>query len=445
MQIRRLKWSLRSRLTAAATLVIVMLLSLAAVILVWRVHAALLATTDASVRREASDIAATARDATGPRVPSSTGTALIQVTDANGAVVASSPSIDGEPLAFPVEAPALGRALEPRTVTVRALDGAPYRVAVATPPGSPAYHVYVGLPLSEVDQSTAELATSLAAGVPLLVVAFAGLTWVFAGRALKPVENLRRQAADISVTDLHRRLDVPGTGDELQRLGATLNDLLGRLDRSLDRQRQFVADAAHELRSPVAAIQAQAEVADHVAGLTSPSPMAVESARLAHLVDDLLALARLDAQPRHRQDLLDFDEVVLSEASLVGQVAGPEIDTSGVSPVQVLGDHGQLARAVRNLMENAVRYAASRVVVSLQARRDEAVLVVCDDGPGIPEADRERILERFTRLDDTRTRSTGGVGLGLAIVNEVVAAHGGQLAVEDGAPGGRMVVRLPRA
>jgi signal transduction histidine kinase len=316
---------------------------------------------------------------------------------------------------------------------------------VATSPGSPAYHVYVGLPLSEVDQSTAELATSLAAGVPLLVVFFAGLTWVFAGRALKPVENLRRQAADISVSDLHRRLDVPGTGDELQRLGVTLNDLLGRLDRSLDRQRQFVADAAHELRSPVAAIQAQAEVADHVAGLASPSPMAVESARLAHLVDDLLALARLDAQPHHRQELLDLDEVVLGEAALVGQVAGPKIDTSGVSPAQVRGDHGQLARAVRNLMENAARYAASRIVVTLRAQEDEAVLVVCDDGPGIPEADRDRILERFTRLDDTRTRSTGGVGLGLAIVNEVVAAHGGQLAIEDGAPGARIVLRLPRA
>lgn len=441
----RMKWSLRARLTAAATLVIMLLLSVAAVLLVWRVHAALLATTDASVRREASDIAATARDATVPRIPSSTGTALIQVTDANGAVVASSPSIDGEPLAFPVEAPQTRPALEPRTVAVRALDGAPFRVVVATSPGSPAYHVYVGHPLSEVDQSTAELATSLAAGVPLLVLFFAGLTWVFAGRALKPVENLRRQAAEISVSDLHRRLDVPGTGDELQRLGVTLNDLLDRLDRSLDRQRQFVADAAHELRSPVAAIQAQAEVADHVGGATSPSPMAMESARLAHLVDDLLALARLDAQPRHRQALLDLDEVVLREAGLVGQVAGPEIDTSGVSPVQVLGDHGHLARAVRNLMDNAGRYAASRVVVSLQAHRNEAVLVICDDGPGIPEADRERILERFTRLDDTRTRSTGGVGLGLAIVSEVVAAHGGQLAVEDGAPGARLVVRLPRA
>lgn len=443
-RLRPSKWSLRARLTATATLVIVVLVSLAAVVLVWRVDTALRASTDAIVRRQASDIAATSTGSTSPQIPTSAGTALVQITDASGTVIASSASIDGEPLAFPVAVPLPGQAVETKTIAVGALDGAPYLVAAVATEGVPAFHVYVGLPLAEANRSTAELATTLAVGAPLLAVAFAVLIWVMAGRALRPVETLRRQAADIPLTDLHRRLTVPETGDELERLGATLNNLLDRLDRSLSRQRQFVADAAHELRSPVAAIRSQAEVDDHVNGLSSPSAVAVESARLTHLVDELLALARLDAEPQRRREVLDLDDVVLTEVSLMGRPDGPVIVSSGVTAVQISGDTGQLSRAVRNLLENAVRYARSRVVVTLEAQGGDAVLVVSDDGPGIPESDRSRVLERFTRLEEARTRTTGGVGLGLAIVDEVVAAHGGVLAVEDAAPGARMVVRLPR-
>ncbi len=443
-RLRPSKWSLRARLTVTATLVIVVLVSLAAVVLVWRVDTALRASTDAIVRRQASDIAATSTGSTSPQLPTSAGTALVQITDASGMVIASSASIDGEPLAFPVAVPLSGQAVETRTIAVGALDGAPYLVAAVATEGVPAFQVYVGLPLAEANRSTAELATTLAVGAPLLAVAFAVLIWVMAGRALRPVEMLRRQAADIPLTDLHRRLTVPETGDELERLGATLNNLLDRLDRSLSRQRQFVADAAHELRSPVAAIRSQAEVDDHVNGLSSPSAVAVESARLTHLVDELLALARLDAEPQRRREVLDLDDVVLTEVSLMGRPHGPVIVSSGVTAVQISGDTGQVSRAVRNLLENAARYARSRVVVTLEAQGGNAVLVVSDDGPGIPESDRSRVLERFTRLEEARTRTTGGVGLGLAIVDEVVAAHGGVLAVEDAAPGARMVVRLPR-
>lgn len=445
MRLQPRRWSLRARLTAAATLVIVVLVSLAAVVLVWRVDTALRASTDAIVRRQASDIAATSTGSRSPQVPSAAGTALIQITDDSGAVIASSASIDGEPLAFPVTAPYPEQAVKTRTVEVDALDGAPYLVAAVATNGVPSYHVYVGLPLAEANRSTAELATTLAVGAPLLAAAFAILIWVMAGRALKPVETLRRQAADIPLTDLHRRLTVPETGDELERLGTTLNNLLDRLDRSLSRQRQFVADAAHELRSPVAAIRSQAEVDDHVNGLSSPNAVAIESARLTHLVDDLLALARLDAEPRQRRDPLDLDDVVRTEVSLMGRPDGPVIVSSGVRAVQVSGDAGELSRVVRNLLENAVRYAANQVVVTLEANGSDAVLVVSDDGPGIPEGDRTRVLERFTRLDQARTRTSGGVGLGLAIVYEIVAAHGGVLAVEDAAPGARIVVRLPRS
>lgn len=444
-------WSLRARLTAAASLVILLLLGVAAGVLVWRVDAALRASTDAAVRREVEDVAGTAAGPSPPRVPSTPGTGLVQITDARGRVVASSPVIDGEPLAFrvPITSGTSGTSgthtTDPRTVPVAALDDAPYRVAAVSTGGTTTFHVYVALPLSEVNQSTTELAGALAVGVPLLAVAFAGLTWLFAGRALKPVETLRRQATDISLTDLHRRLDVPGSSDELQRLALTLNDLLERLDGSLSRQRQFVADAAHELRSPVAAIRTQAEVADHVAGLPAPSALAAESVRLTHLVDDLLALARIDAEPHYRRERVDLDDIVLTEASLLRERASVMVDTTKIAAAQVTGDAAQLSRAVRNVLDNAARYAVSRITISLQGNSSDAELVIRDEGPGIPETDRERVKERFTRLDDTRTRATGGVGLGLAIVDDVVTLHGGQLRIEDGAPGARIVIILPLA
>lgn len=444
MRISPGRWSLRARLTAAATLVILMMLGAAAAVLVWRVDTALRVSTDTSVRREAADLASTSSDGSPPRIPRSAGGSLVQVTDRSRIVVASSPAIDGEPLAFTVPVTPPGGTPEASTVAVRALDGATYRVA-AVSTSDRGHVVYVALPLAEVDQSTAELTGTLALGVPLLTLMFAGLMWVFAGRALKPVETLRLQADDISLTDLHRRLEVPGTGDELQALGTTLNCLLQRLDEALTRQRQFVADAAHELRSPVTAIRSMTEVADHVSGASTASTLSVESVRLTRLVDDLLALARIDAEPRHRRERLDLDDIVLEEITLVRHHAAVGLDTSAVSAGQVRGDRGQLARAVRNVLDNAARYAATGITISLRTSGSLVVLVVEDDGPGIPEADRHRVRERFTRLDDARTRATGGVGLGLAIVDEVVRLHDGSLSIEDARPGARMVITLPLA
>ena len=438
------RWSLRSRLTAAASVVILLMLAAAAAVLVWRVDSALRTSTDSALRREATDLASTSLQGRPPRIPTSAGVSLVQITDRSNRVVDSSPAIDGEPLAFRVAVTPAGGHPEATTVAVSALDGASYRVA-AVSTADQGHVVYVALPLAEVEQSTAELAGTLALGVPLLTLLFAGLTWIFAGRALKPVEILRLQADDISLTDLHRRLEVPGTGDELQALGTTLNDLLERLDQALTRQRQFVADAAHELRSPVTAIRSMTEVADHMSGKGTASTLSVESVRLTRLVDDLLALARIDAEPRHRRERLDLDEIVLHEITLVRQNAVVTLDPSAVSAGQVRGDSGQLARAVRNVLDNAARYAATGITVSLRTSDSDAVLVVEDDGPGIPEADRHRVRERFTRLDDARARATGGVGLGLAIVDEVVRLHDGSLSIEDARPGVRIVITIPLA
>lgn len=438
-------WSLRARLTAAATLTLSLLLSAAAALLVWGVHDGLLSRLDMTAKGQALTLAAAVSGSTDPRVPARSGlNDLSQIIDAAGKVVAASPDIQGEPRLFDFPTANAGSAPVVRTVKAAALNDATYRVAAVSTSGPAGYQVYVGLPLAEVSRSTRALAVALAAGVPGLVAALAVLTWVFAGRALRPVEIMRRQAADITIADLERRVDVPPSRDELSRLATTLNDLLNRLDESVRRQRQFVADAAHELRSPVAAIRSQLEVADSING-GEPSGLTGESVRLSLLVDDLLALARIDASPQPQRKLIDLDDLVYAEAQLLRERTDLTVDLFEIKAAQVLGDPGLLTRAVRNLLDNAARFATTQIAVSLTIRGSSVELTVADDGPGIAEADRSRVLERFTRLDSARTRDSGGVGLGLAIVNDVVALHAGRLLIEDNEPGARIIVSLPTA
>ncbi len=228
--------------------------------------------------------------------------------------------------------------------------------------------------------------------------------------------------------------------------------MLARLDRATSAQRQFLADAAHELRSPVAGILAQVEVA--ASGrlpASAPSTAAFaaelvpEVARLSRLVEDLLRLARLDANPRLRSTAVDLDDCVFSEVRrarslAASQGAGVRIDESGVGAVRVVGDADALTRVVGNLLDNAVRYARGRVTIRLAEEGGRARLTVADDGPGVPPEDRERVFERFTRLDDARSRDAGGSGLGLAIVRDVVAAHAGTVRIGEGPGGGALVV-----
>ncbi|MGI8722452.1 MAG: sensor histidine kinase [Geodermatophilaceae bacterium] len=439
------RWSLRARLTAAATVTVALLLSAAAALLVWQVRGAQLERLEALAGGQASTLAAAVGTSGEPRVPTRTGLSDVsQIIDSEGRVVASSSDIEGEPAAFDFPVAPAGAAPVLRAVDVAPLDGADYLVAGVATVDPPGYKVYVGLPLASVGTSTAALAALLAVGVPGLVAALAFLTWLLAGRALRPVEVLRRQAADITVQDLSRRVDVPRARDELSRLASTLNDLLDRLETSVRRQRQFVADAAHELRSPVAAIRSQSEVADSIDRDGEASALTKEAVRLSDLIDSLLALARLDATPRHRREVLDLDDLVFSQAHLLRQLTGISVDTHQISAAQVVGDLDLLTRAVRNLLDNAARHATSRITVSVVPRDDYVEVTIADDGPGIPAADARRVLERFTRLDNARTRDTGGVGLGLAIVDDVVTIHQGQLRITDNAPGARITITLPR-
>jgi signal transduction histidine kinase len=301
--------------------------------------------------------------------------------------------------------------------------------------------------LAEVDSTVNNITNALYIGVPLLVMLVALLTWWIAGRALRPVEAIRAEAAEITASTIHRRVPEPSTDDEIGRLARTMNSMLDRLEESSLRQRRFVSDASHELRSPVAAIRAQVEVALRKGGAANWPEVAQrvleEDERLAVAVTELLELARAEESEEAEQTDVDLDEVVLLETRRERRVP---VDTSQVSAGRVRGSAPQLARVVRNLLDNACRHATSRVAVALGARDGAVWLAVDDDGPGVPPADRARVFDRFMRLDEGRARDAGGMGLGLSMVKAIVEHHGGQVAVDEAPLGGaRFVVRLPTA
>jgi signal transduction histidine kinase len=285
--------------------------------------------------------------------------------------------------------------------------------------------------------------------MPLLVLVVGMATFVFVGRTLRPVEAMRRQATTITSKNLHTRLPVPGVDDEIAALASTMNTMLDRIEAASAAQRRFVADASHELRSPLATIRANVDLLDDV---ELPDDVAKpvgriqrESVRMARLVEDLLLLARVDDHELAlRHEDVDLDDLVYAERDRVA-VEHPGMTVEGrVDPVRAHGDPHQLQRVLRNLVDNAARHAAHTVTISLTAHDGEAHLVVGNDGPAIPAGDRERIFDRFVRLDDSRTRvGSGGAGLGLPIARDIVLAHGGSLSVDDAAAGAAMRIRIP--
>ncbi len=302
--------------------------------------------------------------------------------------------------------------------------------------------------LAEVNDTTNNTTDALLIGVPLLVLLVGALTWYLAGRALRPVELIRAEAAAITGSTMHRRVPEPGTSDEVGKLANTMNAMLDRLERSSDRQRQFVSDASHELRSPVTVIRAQLEVALRRGDLTDWPTVAervlAEDDRLEQTITELLELARVD-ENGDQSDFteVDLDEIVLEEVS---RVRGIGVDVSHVSAGRVLGRAQQLARVVHNLLDNARRHADHAVAVSLETRDGTVELIVDDDGPGIAPEDRDRVFERFTRLDEGRARDAGGMGLGLALVKATVERHRGTVTIDESPLGGaRFIVELPAA
>jgi signal transduction histidine kinase len=229
-----------------------------------------------------------------------------------------------------------------------------------------------------------------------------------------------------------------------------MNQMLGRLEKAQASQRRFVSDASHELRSPVTSIRQHAEVALAHPGSTSVQALAqtvlAENLRVQRLVDDLLLLAKVDEYILQlRRQPIDLDDLVFDEAGRLRATGSLRIDTTRVSAGRVAGDLSGLRRVLRNLSDNAAGHARTRVEFALSERDDAVVFTIDDDGPGIPENERQRVFERFVRLDDARARHDGGTGLGLAIVAELVSAHGGTVTITDSGLGGaRVEVILPR-
>ena len=371
---------------------------------------------------------------------------FVQVLDADGRPVMASANVSDLP-ALVVLQPGGTRIVE----SVPFEDGAYLAVGVAATDMGVPLTVVLGRSLETVVETHREVAVLLAVGVPLLLVVVGFVTWTVAGRVLAPVDAIRREVEAISVKELHRRVPDPPGGDEIARLASTMNSMLERLERSAVRERRFVSDASHELRSPVAAIRQHAEVALSHPDRTTMGELAEtvleEDVRLQRVVEDLLLLTRVDEGTLQLRRLpVDLDDLMFEEAARLRAATALRIDSAGVSAGRVVGDRGRLERLVRNLTDNAARHAASEIRLALHADDGRVVLEVDDDGPGVPAEQRTAVFERFTRLDDARDRQHGGAGLGLAIVAEIAAAHGGSASVVDAPSGGaRFLVMLPAA
>jgi signal transduction histidine kinase len=385
------------------------------------------------------------------------GDQFVQVVDAQRRVRSASIGADRlVPMLLPAE---LAAARNGRRLSVdgsRAGVPGPLRVvAVRAGPADDPQTVIVARPVSEVGNSVRIVRTALLITYPLIIAVLALFARRVIGAALRPVEQLRAGAEMITGGNFGRagpagdggsvaspvadRLPVPAGQDEIHRLAITLNDMLDRLAAARARQRAFIADAAHELRSPLTNLRTELEVAQRLGEVPSPDGLLIDIERLGRLVDDLLLLARADDAPGlTRTEPVELGELVRDTAAQYGSARVP-VSVTGAGPQWTSGDPRALQRILTNLVDNAVRHAASRVTIALVP----GGFTVIDDGPGIAAADTDRVFERFTRLDDARARDAGGTGLGLAIVRELVRHHGGTVTLVPANPGVRAQIRLP--
>lgn len=443
---RQVTRSVRSRTAAMATLIVGVTIVVGAVALVISLRLSMSGYLRTAAELRADDVADVLAGSDRPLelAVDDEEDVFVQVVDEAGDVVMSSPNLTGEPavasLGHGESTEVSGLDFEDDTFLVVGHE-------VARHDGN--LTVLVGRNAEVIGESVGAVIRLLVLGVPVLLVVTAAATWQLAGRALAPVDRVRAEVEGITAADLARRLEVPRSGDELARLTATMNAMLARLEEAQIRQRQFVSDASHELRSPLATVRQHAETALAHPASTDPAELAevvlAEELRLQRLVEDMLWLARGDetalvTAPR----TLDLDDLVLEELTRLRSISSHTVDASGLSGGRVSGDPRGLRHVVRNLTDNADQHAGSTVRLALGQWDDQVVLTVEDDGPGVPEAERVRIFDRFIRLEQARDRSSGGSGLGLAIVRAIVDAHGGTVEVADSPLGGaRFEVRLP--
>lgn len=432
--------SLRLRITLTATAVAGLALVLGAVIFHVLLHGALMSDLRAAIERDIDVIAAQAPPAGGSSSTEEDEDRFFQIISGSGTVLASSGNAPATAVELPDED-------GERIIRIPSEDEQFLVLAGQRDDNGPI--VVVGRSLEEVDETLGTVAALLGGTVPLLIGLMALSTWLVAGRALAPVERMRRQVDEISAASLDRRVADPGRADEIGRLAATMNRMLDRLEQSQHAQRQFISDASHELKSPLASLRQYADVAqthpERVGTADLSRVVLDEGGRLERLVQGMLVLARADEHSLEtsRQEV-DLDDLVLRQMRRLHGSTHLKVDASKVGAARIRGNEALLEQVVRNLVDNAARHASAWVSLSLSMDDNEAVLAVDDDGPGVPGAERERVFERFVRLDEARTRDAGGSGLGLSIVREIVHVHGGTIRISDGPLGGaRFEVRLP--
>ncbi|WP_280381710.1 sensor histidine kinase [Nocardia wallacei] len=473
---RRVRWfsSVRARTTAAATLVVAVGLVAAGAVVLAVLRHNLVDSAGVQAEMTAREVEAQLARGADPaalKLPDAD-SQPVQVISADGRVLAADDDLRGQPPMADFAAsgkdeddddeddddevrPASAPAEQPvqfRDMRLPIADddtgSHDFRVAAltTTTPAGQQVTIYSGASLATADKAVAGARNAMLLGLPLLLALVGGVAWLVTRRALRPVEAIRAELAEIMGGDLSRRVPEPNSRDEIARLAETTNTTLAALEQSSERQRRFVADAAHELRSPIASLRTQLEVAQAHPHLFDMDGLIADTVRIEHLAADLLLLARLDAGELPRREPVDLAAAVRDELDHRAGDRHPVRIEVPAEPVTVLGSRTQLGRVLTNLVDNAQRHAAGVVRVTLERTADAVVLAVADDGPGVPVPDRENIFRRFVRLDDARSRDEGGAGLGLAIVRDVVHRHEGEIRVDDSDEGGaRFVVTLPRA
>ncbi|GAA4233566.1 signal transduction histidine kinase [Streptosporangium album] len=445
--------SVRIRATLAATAIVAVALGIATAVLVGVLRGSLVESTSAEAARRADVtaglIAAGTTAVTASRIaePLDSDVQIIEGTDLPGGKWGTAMVQPAQPVQ-PVHPAVLGQGaprLAPgQEASVFAKRWAPAdSFAVATTPVNTAAGTMLVQARASLEPTRAALQSLqalLLPGIPALLLLVAALTWLAVGRALAPVSAIRAEMADITASDLHRRVPVPRSGDEIARLAETMNRTLDRLELAVDRHKRFVADAAHELRSPLAILRTRLELAPSVP-LAADALTDVE--RIQALTSDLLLLARLDAGEPACHGEVDLGQVAAEEATRSRPRPEVRVELDVAADVVVRGSAEELRRMVANLTDNAVRHAGSMVTVRLAMDGAGAVLDVCDDGPGIAAEQREVVFDRFVRLDEARNRDSGGSGLGLAIARDIAVRHGGSLKVVEKGSGARLRACFP--
>jgi len=448
---------IRARLTLVSAALMAVVLAASGGFLYFRLRADLLEAVDAGLRSRTEALQAnlegsdtTLGEGGGLAEPSD---AFAQVLGPDGEVIQSSPGLGTGPILTGADVTGLGgpRFFERDVVTVE--EPVPARLLAV--PSSDGRVLVVGASLEDQHEALARLGILLAVGGPLALILASGVGWVVAGAALRPVERMRAEAAAISASEPGRRLPPSGTGDEVDRLGKTLNEMLERLEQALQRERRFVDEASHELRTPLANLRTELDLALRRSRSVEELEAALRSAaeeteRLARLAEDLLVLARADrGRAPVRREPVDLAELVggTVEAFAVSAAkAGVSIETRMPRGLQVNLDPLRIRQAIGNLLDNALRHTPPGGIVTVEVDHSDGFLSlgVRDSGEGFPAAFLPSAFEPFTRPDASRSREDGGTGLGLAIVRAVAEAHGGTAEARNQPEGGASItLRIP--